>query len=112
MARTIGIGVIGMGWMGMTHSRAYSQVANRFPETGVQTRLVACADEVQTRADEAQKRFGFARSTTDWRSLMTDPKIEVVNITTPNNMHLEVALAPLLPLGLPLLVLLQPHHDA
>ena len=32
MAREIGIGVIAMGWMGMTHSRAYQQVVNRFPE--------------------------------------------------------------------------------
>ena len=25
---TIGIGIIGMGWMGMTHARAYRQIAD------------------------------------------------------------------------------------
>lgn len=28
----IGIGVIGMGWMGAVHSRAYQRVADRFPD--------------------------------------------------------------------------------
>ena len=47
--RTIGIGVVGMGWMGTVHSRAYRMVPDRF-QSEIQPRLVICADEVESRA--------------------------------------------------------------
>ena len=36
---------------------------------------------------------GFARSETDWRILLADARIDAVSITTPNNLHREMALA-------------------
>jgi predicted dehydrogenase len=44
MARTIGIGVIGMGWMGEVHSRSYRALQDRFGTDEVIARLVVCAD--------------------------------------------------------------------
>ena len=41
MDRVVGIGVIGMGWMGEAHSRAYRLVRDRFAERGISARLVA-----------------------------------------------------------------------
>jgi predicted dehydrogenase len=93
MTKTIGVGIIGMGWMGLVHGRAYRMVADRFSESGIRARLVACADEVETRARQAQERLGFEKATTDWRQLLADPEIQVVNITTPNNLHLELVQA-------------------
>ena len=93
MARTIGIGVIGMGWMGTVHSRSYRQIPTRFQDCGVQPRLVICADEVETRAREAQTFLGFERYATDWRQVIADPEVALVNITAPNSMHFEIAKA-------------------
>ncbi len=93
MTRTIGVGVIGMGWMGEVHSRSYLQIPLRFGASGIRPRLVVCADDVEQRASEAQSRFGFARWTTDWRAVIADPEVEVVNIATPNALHHEIALA-------------------
>jgi predicted dehydrogenase len=93
MARTIGIGVIGMGWMGAVHSRSYQQVPVRFPDSALMPRLVVCADDVEARATEAQKMLGFARYTTNWREVLEDPEVEVVNIAAPNNQHLEMVRA-------------------
>jgi len=93
MAKTVGIGVIGMGWMGMTHSRSYRQIPDRFNEAGISPRLVICADDVEKRACKAQEIFGFEHSTTDWREVLAHPAVEVVNITTPNFLHLEMAKA-------------------
>ncbi len=90
MAQSIGIGVIGMGWMGGVHSHSYKQVGVRFPDSGLQPHLVACADEVEARAQEARERFGFARCTTDWKAVVAAPEVEVVNIAAPNGMHLEI----------------------
>jgi predicted dehydrogenase len=93
MAQAIGVGIIGMGWMGLVHGRSYRMLADRFHESGIRTRLVICADEVEARAREAQERLGFERSTTDWRQVVSHPEVQVVSITSPNHLHLEMAQA-------------------
>src|SRR5437762_1639387 len=93
MARKIGVGVIGMGWMGLVHSRAYRAVADRFPDSGLQPVLVACADDVEARATEARDRLGFRRAVTDWKQVVDDPDVEAVSVATPNHLHLEIVRA-------------------
>ncbi len=93
MTHIIGIGVIGLGWMGEVHSRSYRAIPDRFHESGILPRLVICADPVETRAQSAQQRFGFERCTTDWHAVIADPEVEVVNIAAPNGMHLEIVRA-------------------
>jgi predicted dehydrogenase len=90
MSRTIGIGVVGMGWMGFVHSRSYRMIADRFHEGGIKPRLVICADDVDARAREAQERLGFEESTTDWKQVVTHPEVQVVNVASPNHTHLEI----------------------
>jgi predicted dehydrogenase len=82
-----------MGWMGTLHSHSYRPVAERFEDCGLKPCLVSCADEVESRAQEARDRLGFQRSTTDWRRVIDDPEVEVINITSPNFLHLEMAKA-------------------
>ena len=93
MASKIGIGIIGMGWMGMVHGRAYHQVRQRFPESGLVPDLVVCADDVTARCEQARNMLGFTRTTTDWREVMDDPDVSVVNITVPNHLHLDMVRA-------------------
>jgi predicted dehydrogenase len=95
MGREIGVGVVGMGWMGEAHSRAYGLVRDRFAERGIAARLVACADADSGRALAAAARFGFERSTTDWLDVVDDPGIEAISITAPNDTHLDVIRAAL-----------------
>ena len=90
MTETIGVGVIGMGWMGTVHSRAYRNITERFRGVGISVVMVICADEVKARADDGQKHFGFLRSTTDWRDVTADPDVDVVVIAASNNSHLEI----------------------
>jgi predicted dehydrogenase len=93
MSRQIGIGLIGLGWMGEVHSRSYRLVPDRFSDCGVRPRLVICADEVESRARSSAERFGFERYTTDWQQVIADPDVHAVNITAPNNLHLPIAVA-------------------
>ena len=76
--------------MGMTHARAYRQIADRFHDSPLQPKLVICADDVVERTDEAETRFEFERTTTDYRQVIEDKDVQVVNIAAPNNMHLEI----------------------
>jgi predicted dehydrogenase len=93
MSHTVGIGVIGMGWMGEVHSRSYRAVQDRFFESGIRPRLVICSDNIESRARAAHERFGFESSTTDWRAVIAHPDVEAVNITAPNGLHLEMVRA-------------------
>jgi len=79
--------------MGAVHSRSYRQIGERFHEALFQPHLVICADDVEDRAHGAQKSLGFEKYTTDWRRVVSDPDVQVVNIATPNQLHLEMARA-------------------
>ena len=91
MQREIGIGVIGMGWMGELHSRSHNQVPVRFPDAPALGKLVICADNFESRARASAARHGFSEWTTDWRKVLAHPEVEAVSITTPNFLHREVA---------------------
>ncbi|MAE60797.1 MAG: oxidoreductase [Planctomycetaceae bacterium] len=93
MAKTIGVGVIGMGWMGSVHSRSYRAVPDRFADSGLKPRLVICADEVESRAQQGAKQFGFDACTTDWKQVIAHPDVDAINIAAPNNQHVEIATA-------------------
>jgi len=94
MERQIGIGVVGMGWMGRVHASAYRRLPEHFPDLGVRPRLAVAADVSGDRRRHAAL-IGFEDTTGDWRAVVEDPRVEVVNVTLPNAMHREVALATL-----------------
>ncbi len=93
MASTIGIGVIGMGWMGTVHSRSYTGIPSRFDDDDLHPRLIICADAVEARAQKAQSKLGFQQYTTDWHDVVNHPDVQVVNIATPNDQHIEIVQA-------------------
>lgn len=86
----IGIGVIGFGWMGQAHSRAYRDIPVYYPESGIRPRLVAVADNVPARVELAKSNFGFESGTADYRELMARDDIDVIDITAPNALHQEL----------------------
>jgi len=94
MNASLGIGLIGTGYMGKCHALAWNGVKAVFGD-GAKPRLVHLAevnaDIARTKADE----FGFAKSTGDWRQLIADPEVDVVSVTTPNAFHAEMAIAAL-----------------
>lgn len=93
MNQSIGIGVVGFGWMGQAHSRSYRRIPMHFPEAGIMPRLVIVADNVPERADLARRNFGFETATTDWRAVVEHPEVDVVTIGAPNKLHREIAVA-------------------
>ena len=56
-------------------------------------RLAVLCDTPLERAEAMARQFGFARATDDWRSVVADPAVGLVSITTPNRLHREMALA-------------------
>ena len=91
--RPLGVAIAGFGWMGRVHTQAYVRVLHHFPQLAVAPQLVAVADEVPGRAEEAADQFGFTKPTRDWREVAADPDVTAVSITAPNFLHREIGVA-------------------
>lgn len=95
MAKKLNVGLIGAGFMGKAHSNALRQIGVFFNELEnlpvMKTICAAPKDEAQAR--ELQARFGWEKCVTDWKAVVNDPEIDVVDIAVPGWMHCEVALA-------------------
>jgi predicted dehydrogenase len=89
---TLRIGLIGSGFMGKAHAFGYTTAARVF-DLPFEPELHSLADISEAAAEKAAAALGFTRATGDWRALVADPEIDVVNITTPNALHKEMALA-------------------
>jgi len=84
--------MIGSGYMGRAHAIAYRNAPTVFgPASGVHLEFLA--DATDELASAAATNLGFDRSTGHWPDLVADPVIDVVDITTPNRFHVEMALA-------------------
>ena len=91
--QALGVAVVGFGWMGRVHTQAYLRVPHHFPQLEVRPELVAVADEVPGRAEEAAARYGFASAVADWREVAADPRVRAVSIAAPNFLHREIGVA-------------------
>ncbi|WP_339328947.1 Gfo/Idh/MocA family oxidoreductase [Sediminivirga luteola] len=92
-ARSIGVGLISVGWMGKLHSRAYTNLPIVYPELGIRPRLVQAADTAEDRIDYARDVLGYASGTTDYREVLANPEVDVVSICAPNFLHAEIGKA-------------------
>ena len=91
--KKLNVGLIGAGFMGKAHSLAYVAMPMFFwpaPAIPVRKTIVDVSDAI---AAEAAQRFGFEKSTSDWRSVVEDPEIDIIDIATPNHLHAEIAIA-------------------
>ncbi|RYE83353.1 MAG: Gfo/Idh/MocA family oxidoreductase, partial [Hyphomicrobiales bacterium] len=91
---SIGVGLIGTGYMGKCHALAWNGVRPVFGD-GPRVRLVQLAEVSAELAARKAEEFGFEKATGDWRALIADPEVEVVSVTTPNAFHAEMAIAAL-----------------
>jgi predicted dehydrogenase len=86
------VGLIGSGFMGKAHAFGYTMAARVF-DLPYELEFHTLADISNEGAAKAAAALGFARSTSDWRAMVANADIDVVNITSPNALHKEMALA-------------------
>ncbi len=87
--------------MGKAHAVAMGSVAAVF-NTQLRPKLEMVCATSEASAARYRDAFGFERSTSDWRKLVEDPKVEAIVIASPQDTHLEIAKAALA-LGKPVL---------
>ncbi|MBV8566233.1 MAG: Gfo/Idh/MocA family oxidoreductase [Methylobacteriaceae bacterium] len=91
--RTLRIGMVGAGWMGKVHSMSYRTARSAFGPEPAAPVLASIADVSLELAQKGAGEFGYERAVSDWREIIDDKSIEIVDICTPNDMHFDVAMA-------------------
>jgi predicted dehydrogenase len=86
----LGIAVIGLGWMGQAHSRSCLRIPTLFQDAAFEPRLAVCADTDERRRQLALGSFGFVEAVADWRAAVEDVDVDVVFVTAPNMLHVEI----------------------
>ena len=86
------VGLIGAGFMGKAHSLGFATARRAF-DLPMEIELHTVADVTEDAAAAAAERFGFAHGTGDWRTMLSNPGIDVVDIAAPTALHREMALA-------------------
>ena len=86
------IGLIGTGFMGKAHVFGFASAPKVF-DLPYRLELHTVADITPEAATRAAQELGFAHATADWRSMVENPEIDVIDITAPNALHKEMALA-------------------
>jgi predicted dehydrogenase len=88
--REIGVAVVGFGWMGQVHSRAWARLAHHYPDAPLRPRFVAVADPDEGRRRLAREAYGFSSAVADWAEVLGRDDVDVVSVCGPNFVHREV----------------------
>ncbi|MCH8978669.1 MAG: Gfo/Idh/MocA family oxidoreductase [Armatimonadetes bacterium] len=90
--KTLNVGMIGYQFMGKAHSNAYRQ-ANRFFDLPVQVGMRTICGRTESAVKAAAETFGWNQYETDWRKVVADPEIDIIDVSTPGDSHCEIVCA-------------------
>ncbi len=88
------IAMVGHGFMGAAHSQAW-RTAPRFFDLGVEPEMAVIVGRDPERTEAARVQYGWQSASSDWRAVVADPDIDVVDIVSPGSSHVEIAIAAL-----------------
>jgi len=90
--KKLNIGMIGRGFMAKAHSNAFRRVGNFFDLAYEPVLKTVCGtNEAGTRA--FADSWGYESVATDWRRVVEDKNIDLIEICVPNSLHAEIAIA-------------------
>lgn len=87
--KRFGVGIIGYS-IGKVHAHGWRGVEEVFHPAKAVPKLVAIAGRTRERVETEAARFGFSRSYTDWKKLVADREVDIVDNCAPPHLHLPV----------------------
>ena len=92
MAKTCNVALIGQGFMGRTHSNAYLKVGKFFLNLPMYPVMHTSFGQPEENPQVFAQRWGWQSWSDDWKKVVHDERIDLVDIVTPNFMHMPVAM--------------------
>ncbi len=93
--REVRIGVLGYDFMGKCHSNAFKKIPYIYKSAKIMPRLSMLCGRNEENVRREAARFGYEEYCTDWRELVNDEGIEVVDNCGPDPVHVEPCIAAL-----------------
>jgi predicted dehydrogenase len=90
--RELRIAIIGYNFMGKAHSNGWLQ-ASKFFDLGLEPVLQVACGRNEKALGEFAARWGWKNIETDWRKVIEREDVDVVDISLPQHLHAEVAIA-------------------
>jgi len=89
----VGIGVLGYGFMGKVHSNAYLKIPYSFNEPAAYPDLVAMCGRDEAMVADVAARLRYRGYYTDWKLMLRDPAIDILDNCTPDDRHCVPSIA-------------------
>lgn len=86
------IGMIGYNFMGKAHSNAWRQ-ATKFFDLPADIELHTLCGRTKGKLAAAAAQYGWSHTETDWRKVVANPEIDIIDIGTPTDSHADIAVA-------------------
>lgn len=83
------VGIIGFGFIGKVHSYAYENLKYYYPEAPFRVKVVGVCTSRKETADIAKEQYRIEFTTTDYKELIENPNIEIIDISSPNIYHYQ-----------------------
>lgn len=87
------VGMVGYKFMGKAHSNAYRAMPMFFSEAPLQPEMAVICGRDPEGTESARAQFGWQELETDWRKLVQRDDIDIIDINTPSDSHLDIAIA-------------------
>ena len=90
--QTMNVGIIGYRFMGKAHSNAWIK-APLFFDLNIKPVLKTACGRDRSAVEAFAQNWGWEKVETDWKKVVEDPDIDIVDVSLPQHLHHEVALA-------------------
>lgn len=91
--KEVGVGMLGYAFMGKAHSNGYLKMPVFFYPPPARPKLVAIAGRTKSAVAEAAKRYGYQTYYTDWRDVIKDDRVQLVDNGLTNDLHRDPSIA-------------------
>lgn len=85
--------MLGYLFMGKSHSNAFTRMPFYFYPPPAYPRLVTICGRSRDKVRDAARRYGYERYETDWRKVVDDPEVDVLDNGLPNDAHAAPSIA-------------------
>lgn len=90
--KTVNIAVIGTGFMGKEHTKAYSLAPVSCPNIAATPVKKILCDSNETLVAERARLWGYEEYTTDYKEILSRDDIDIVDICAPAFLHADMAI--------------------
>ncbi len=87
------VGLLGFGFIGKVHAYGYLNLPLFYDPTPLAARITHVVTGRPESAEKARQTLGAEVAATDYRVVTEDPRIDIVHVATPNQLHKEALLS-------------------